>query len=77
MISDFLEHRNVSEESAKRIIAHTTYASQKAPQHFTPDQLNFLPRTIRKDVMKHLVGEQVWFTCILFFNALRVNSFSL
>ena len=77
LISDYLEHRNVSDDKAKRITEHVTRASQRAPQHFSAGQLSMLPRTMRKDLMKHLVTEQVSFVSTLLPDALLVflNSF--
>merc|ERR1712167_219440 len=58
LVSDFLEHRNVPDDISVRLVQHLTYASVRAPQHYTSDQLNFMP-PIRKDVMKHLAQEQL------------------
>ena len=59
LVSDFLEHRNVPDDISVRLVQHLTYASVRAPQHYTSDQLNLMPRAIRKDVMKHLAQEQL------------------
>jgi len=72
LVSDYLEHRNVSEEAAQRISQHVTRASQRAPQHFAPGQLDLLPRIMRKGLMKHLVTEQVSLVSILLPNSLLV-----
>jgi hypothetical protein len=72
LVSDYLEHRNVSEEAAQRISQHVTRASQRAPQHFAPGQLDLLPRIMRKDLMKHLVTEQVSLVSTLLTDSLLV-----
>lgn len=76
MVSDYLEHRNVSEEAAQRISHHVKHASIKAPQHFAPAQLDLLPRIMRKDVMKHLVTEQVSLVSTLLPDSLWCSSTS-
>jgi len=58
-ISDFLEHRNVPEDVAARIIKHITFASQKAPHLYAPDQLNLLPPVLRHQLMQQIVNEQL------------------
>lgn len=60
LISDFLEHRNVPDDTLKRIAQHMKYASQKAPHIYSHiNSVNLLPRILKKPLMNHLVNEQV------------------